>query len=218
MKLKVYNGSANEEIEISPVISNAKPNDTLLAQVIRANLANLRESNAHSKNRGEVSGGGRKPFKQKGTGRARAGSSRSPLWTGGGVTFGPRNNRNYSQRLPQKMSASATRVVLSEKLKNNKFLVVKNFDFDKISTKQMQSFLEKLPIEEGMILVVLAKTNVNLELSASNLGYIKTVQIAGVKLLDLLKYDYLLTDIEGVKAIEARYDNTEAKKVASKEA
>jgi len=205
MKLRVYNGAANEQIEISPAISEAKSKDALMVQVVRAHLNNLRQSNAHSKNRGEVSGGGKKRFRQKGTGRARAGSSRSPLWIGGGVTFGPRNIRNYKNRLNQKMSAAAIRVVLAEKIKNKKMIITKSLEFPAIGTSKMQSFLEKLPIEEGRILVVLPKTNANLELSAANLKYIKPVQLSGMKLLDLLKYDFLLTDTEGLKAIEMRY-------------
>jgi len=121
------------------------------------------------------------------------------------VTFGPRNIRNYKNRLNQKMSAAAIRVVLAEKIKNKKMIITKSLEFPAIGTSKMQSFLEKLPIEEGRILVVLPKTNANLELSAANLKYIKPVQLSGMKLLDLLKYDFLLTDTEGLKAIEMRY-------------
>lgn len=215
MKVKVYDkeGAEKEQIEVSDAISVYAENAQVLAQVVRAHLANNRESNAHTKNRGEVSGGGRKPFKQKGTGRARAGSSRSPLWIGGGVTFGPRNSRNYRERLNKKMSKKAMQMLLSQKIKNKKLVVVESLEFPKISTKQIRTFLEKLPIEEGRILVALAKTNANLELSANNLGYIKTVQLEGIKTLDLLKYDYLLTDKEGLVAIDARFSGKKVKKV-----
>ncbi len=205
MKLKVYGGKTEEQIELSSVISETKANEALISQVVRTHLANIRQSNAHTKNRGEVSGGGRKPFRQKGTGRARAGSTRSPLWIGGGVTFGPRNIENYHQRVPQKMATKAIRMILAEKARGQKLVIAKSLELSKVGTKLMQSFLEKLPIEEGSILVVLPKTNANLELSSANLKYIKTVQFSGMKLLDLLKFDYLLTDVEGLKAIEERY-------------
>lgn len=207
MKIKVFDqsGKAGKDIEVSSAVFDVALSPPLISQVVQTQLANRRRAIAHTKDRGEVSGGGRKPWRQKGTGSARAGSSRSPLWRGGGITFGPRNTRNYQKRLPHKMAAKALKMALSEKAKDKKIIVVSSFSFEKASTSQMQDFLEALPIEEGKILIVLSKTNVNLELSAANLKYLKTVLVDGLNLVDILNYDYLVTDKDGVKAIEKRF-------------
>jgi len=212
MKLNIYspNGAKKEQVSIAAgLVSEAESNasDKLIAQAVLANLSNLRQPIAHTKDRGEASGGGRKPWRQKGTGRARAGSIRSPLWRGGGVTFGPKKNRNYSQKLLRQMSKKAMKIALGRKIRDQKFIIVSEFAFKTIKTSQMQSFLEKLPIEEGRILIILAKTNPQIELSAANLKYLKTVQASGLKLIDVLGYDYLLTDKEGLNAIEKVFGN-----------
>lgn len=203
MKVKVYSSDGKtKNMDISSEIFDITGSPKLLAQAVQRQLGNLHRSTAHTKTRGEVRGGGRKPFRQKGTGRARAGSIRSPLWIGGGVVFGPQNNRNYQKNIPKKMLRRAILTALSEKVKTNRLIVVSELKLEKIATKSVQDFLEKLPIEEGKILIVLAKTNVNWELSAANLPYAKTIQIQNISLLDLLKYNFLLTDQEGIKAIE----------------
>lgn len=203
MKIKVI-GQKDASLEISPDVFGLKPNHKLISQVVLAHLANRRKPTAHTKTRGEVSGGGKKPWRQKGTGNARAGSSRSPLWRGGGVTFGPRKNRNYSKKIPSKISNSALKMVLSLKFKENKIIVTPILKVDKISTSQMQSFFEKLPIKEGKIILVLAKTDVKLELSVSNLGYLKTILPDGLNVIDILSSDYIVTDKAGLKAIEEK--------------
>lgn len=207
MKLNIYSpgGAKIEQVSAPAELTSeaeAKASDKLVAQAVLTHLSNLRRPIAHTKDRSEASGGGRKPWRQKGTGRARAGSIRSPLWRGGGVTFGPQKIRNYSQKLPQKMSKQAMRIALSEKIRDQKFIIVSEFPFKTIKTSQIQVFLEKLPIEEGKILLILAKTNPPVELSTANLKYIKTVQISGLRLIDIINYDYILTDKEGLKAIE----------------
>jgi len=207
-KIKVLDttGKVGKTIEVSSDIFDVKANPQLLSQAIKAARANRRQAIAHTKNRGEVSGGGKKPFRQKGTGNARAGSIRSPLWRGGGVTFGPRNNRNFSKKLTAKMGSKALKMALGEKLRNQKLIVVGKLRVDEISTNKMQAFLEKLPIEEGKILFVLAKTNINLELSMANLSYLKTVLPSGLNLIDLINADYLVTDEEGLKLIESNFE------------
>lgn len=207
MKIKVYAAKSadSKSIEVAPQIFGMALNQKLVSQDVQRVLANRRQVVASTKNRGEVSGGGRKPFRQKGTGNARAGSNRSPIWRGGGVTFGPTASRNFQKNMPHKMKRTALLMLLSEKLKTNKLIVVEKLVFPKISTKSVQDFLEKLPIEEGKILVVLSLTNVNLELSAANLAYIKIVQVPSLNIIDLLKYDYLLTDKEGIAAIEKQF-------------
>lgn len=212
VKIKVFNPidkkGKGQTIDLSSEVFDVRSQNKLISQAVRTSLANYRQPISSVKTRSEVRGGGRKPWRQKGTGNARAGSSRSPLWRGGGITFGPRNTRNFSKRFPKKMSLKAIRMALSEKTKNKRLIIVLKFQFDKISTRSVQEFLEKLPIEEGKILMVLAKTDVNLELSTANLRYIKTVLVDGLNLVDLLNYDYLLTDKEGIKKIEKKFINS----------
>lgn len=205
MKLKVINGNKNESIEVSPGIFDLELNPALVALAVKRQLANRRKNIAHTKTRGEVSGGGRKPFRQKGTGRARAGSSRSPIWIGGGIVFGPRKNRQFHENLNKKLISKAILGVLSTKNKDNKLIIVKEFKFEKIATKTVQSFLEKLPIEEGKILIILSKTNPELELSLANVPYTKVLRIENLNIIDLLKYDYLLTDNATISKIEEKY-------------
>lgn len=204
MKVKVYptRGKTETSLDLQDKIFKVEEKPQLITQVIQAQLANRRKAIAHTKDRGEVSGGGRKPFRQKGTGNARAGSTRSPLWRGGGVVFGPRNNRNFSKRVPRRMANLALKMALSEKVKNNQLIIVSKLDLAEPKTRLIQAFLEKLPIEEGSILITVAKTNVNLELASANLKFIRVVPTSGLNLLDILKSDYLLTDEEGLAEIE----------------
>lgn len=200
-KIKIYNLAGTEESELKlDEVFAASENDNLISQAVRIQMANARNAIAHTKNRGEVSGGGRKPWKQKGTGNARAGSSRSPIWTGGGVTFGPRNTRNYSLRFNSKMRQGAIATTLSEIVKDNKLVVVKDFDLKEISTKKFVQILEKLPVE-GKILIILDKINIELELSAANLPYVKVLKAENINVVDLLKYNYLLTTNAGLSKI-----------------
>lgn len=204
MKVKVV-GKNEMTMEASADVFGVPSNPKLITQAIQTQLSNQRRPTAHTLDRGDVSGGGRKPWRQKGTGNARAGSIRSPLWRGGGVTFGPRNNRNFSKKIPKKMAAQAIKMALSSKMKDKKLIVVSSLNLPKISTRAVQDFLEKLPIQEGKILVVLGETNINLELSTANLKYIKTVLASGLNLLDIINHDYLITDKESLKAIEERF-------------
>ncbi len=202
-KIKIYNlkGEETADMALEPSVFSADDNADLISQAVRIQLANARNAIAHTKTRGEVSGGGRKPWKQKGTGNARAGSSRSPIWTGGGVTFGPRNTRNYSLRINAKMRTGAIISVISEIVKAKKLVVVKDLDLKEISTKKFVQILEKLPIEEGKILVILDKINPEVELSASNIPYVKVIKAENINVVDLLKYDYILTTQAGLDKI-----------------
>ena len=202
-KIKVYNlkGEETSDLSLEPSIFGVSENDNLVSQAVRIQLANARNAIAHTKTRGEVSGGGKKPWKQKGTGNARAGSSRSPIWTGGGVTFGPRNTRNYSLSINAKQRQGALATVLSEIAKNKKLVVVKDFALGQISTKKFVQVLEKLPIEEGKILIILDKINTEVELSAANLPYVKVIKTENINVVDLLKYNYILTSTEAMAKI-----------------
>ncbi|MEK7142862.1 MAG: 50S ribosomal protein L4 [Patescibacteria group bacterium] len=207
MKIKIYDqeGKIASNLEIEKNIFGVKDNPKIISRILYIHQSNKRKPIAQTKDRSQVSGGGRKPFRQKGTGQARAGSNRSPIWVGGGVVFGPTANRNFKKRLPKKISRLGLMIGLSKLAKNGKIIVVSNLNFPKISTAQVQGFLEKLPIEEGKILVVLKDTKVNFELSSANLPYIKTVLLDGLKLEDLYLHNYLLTDKNTIEAIEKRF-------------
>lgn len=194
IKQVVYklNGEKAGDITLDEAIFAKTANDKLVTQIVQAQMANRRNSIAHTKTRGEVSGGGRKPYKQKGTGNARAGSSRSPLWIGGGITFGPRNARNFTKRVSIKMKRSALNIVLSEKALNKKIIIVDDLSLKTVKTKQITGILANLPIEEGKIMVVLSEVNPNWELSAANIPYIKTVKVENLNVLDILMTDYMI--------------------------
>lgn len=203
IKMPVYNleGKAMAEENLSPEIFGVAEKPNLIAQAVRVQLANRRQPIAHTKTRGEVRGGGRKPWKQKGTGNARAGSTRSPLWVGGGVTFGPRNVRNFTLYLSKKMRQAAIKTVLSEKIKSKKLIILKDLALSEISTQKLVGILQKLPIEEGKILVILPEINANFELSAANLPYLKIIKTDNLNVLDLINYDYILLPLSSLTKI-----------------
>lgn len=213
IKTKIFNMAGKEiaEKSVSEEVFSKKINPKVITQAVLVALANKRQPIAHTKTRAEVRGGGRKPYRQKGTGNARAGSIRSPIWVGGGITFGPRSSRNFSKRIPQKMKNLALKMALSEKVRTKKLIVLKDMEMPKISTGEAEKFLQNLPLEEGKILVVLPKMNVNLELSLANLPYLKTIQVKNLNILDLLKYDYLITTVEGSEKIEKQLAGGEKK-------
>lgn len=210
-KIKVYNqkGEAIAEETLSTDIFDLSEKSVLVAQAVRVQMANARQSIAHTKTRGEVSGGGKKPWKQKGTGNARAGSTRSPLWTGGGITFGPRNSRNFSLRLSKKMRQGALKAVLSQKAQEKKLILVKDFELEKISTKTLARIFQTLPIESGKILLVLPEMKVNLELSAANLPFLKVIKANNLNILDLLNHDYLIVTTDALVKINEIFGKKE---------
>ncbi|MFH1564422.1 MAG: 50S ribosomal protein L4 [bacterium] len=152
-KTKVYNinGEVVEDIELNPNIFDIELNIGLVHQAAEAQLANARQILAHTKDRGEVRGGGKKPWKQKGTGRARHGSIRSPLWVGGGVTFGPRNTRNFTKQINKKMKKKALFMCLSDKAKSGWIILLKDLDIDKAKTGRLLDILKKLPVFETKV-------------------------------------------------------------------
>lgn len=206
MKTKVYNlaGSEAGEIELPERIFNVPINEDLVHQVVVAQMANSREVIADTKDRGEVSGGGKKPWKQKGTGRARHGSSRSPIWKGGGVTFGPTTERNFTKRINKKMKAKALFMVLSEKLREEKILVLDDVKMEKPSTKDMIKSLDKLSIKSKTLLALGAKDE-NLLKSLGNIKKVSVIASDSVNVVDLLKNDMFVVNKEGLKKIEETY-------------
>lgn len=179
-------------------------NTDLLHQVVVSQMANRRVATAHTKNRSEVRGGGIKPWKQKGTGRARHGSRRSPIWIGGGVTHGPTNERNFKKVLPKNIKRKALFVALSEKSRNNLITVIDSFDVKEIKTKKMIEMLNNLGIN-GSCLIVLPKIDSNIILSTRNIPKVKTIQAKDINCLDIVSSKYLLIDKEGLEVIKETF-------------
>jgi len=158
-KVQVYNlnGEKIREVELSASIFNIEIKPEVVQLVVVAQMANSRESIAHAKGRAEVRGGGRKPWNQKGTGRARHGSSRSPLWVGGGVTFGPTKERNFKKQVNKKVKKKALNMVLTDKVQNNNLILVEDFNIPEAKTKSLVEVLNKLPGKGKKTLLVLDK-------------------------------------------------------------
>jgi len=206
MKTKVFNleGKETGEIELPERIFNVPINEDLVHQVAVAQMANAREAIADTKDRGEVSGGGKKPWKQKGTGRARHGSSRSPIWKGGGVTFGPTSDRNFAKRINKKMKTKALFMILSEKLREEKILIVDNLALEKPSTKSMLKSLESLKIKSKALLA-LDKNDQAVTKSFGNIPKVSMIASDSINVVDLLKNDWFITNKDGLKKIEETY-------------
>jgi len=165
-------------------------------------LANRRRGTAATKTRGEVSGGGRKPWRQKGTGRARQGSNRSPLWRGGGIALGP-TPRDYSYQLPKKVRRAALRSALSMKVREGFLKVVDRIDIAEPKTKQLVGWLKELGIEPRALLL-LDGENVNIQLAARNLPHVKVLPVEGLNAYDLLQYEYLVCPKAALSKVEER--------------
>jgi large subunit ribosomal protein L4 len=160
---------------------------------------------AHTKTKGEVRGGGKKPWKQKGTGRARHGSSRSPIWVGGGITFGPRKDRNFSKKVNKQMRQAALRMVLSDKVKNDHLIVLEAWDIATSKTKALADVLKKLPSASKKSLVVTLAKDKNVIQASKNLPKVMSIGAANLNVLDVMKYEYLVASKEAVTLIQDRY-------------
>lgn len=204
MLIDIHNqeGKKIEQIELPKEIFEIKLNTDLVHQVVLVQTANRRRKIAKAKGRSEVRGGGRKPWRQKGTGRARVGSIRSPIWRGGGVTFGPLTEKVFKKRIPKKMRRKALFMVLSVKAKENLLLVLDKLEIEKPNTKAMVKVLNKLFLKKGSGLVVLPKIDKNVILSIKNIPKINTIQAKELNVLDLLSYKYLVMPKEAIKIIK----------------
>jgi len=187
--------------QLNEAIFGAKTRTHLLHQTIVMQLANRRAGSASTKSKGSVRGGGKKPWRQKGTGRARSGSIRSPIWVGGGTTFGP-VPRNYSYRLPRTARREALLSALSLKNRDGKIIVVDKFEIDEAKTKIMVKALAELKVESAMI--VISQPDVKIERSARNLPKVKVIRVDGINVYDLLRYDYLILTQEALQRLEER--------------
>jgi large subunit ribosomal protein L4 len=195
------NGEKVTDINLSDEIFSSKINEDVVHQVVTAQLAKIRSGNASTKTRSEVRGGGRKPWRQKGTGRARHGSIRSPLWVGGGITFGPKP-RSYDKKVNKKMKKIALKSVLSDKLNNESIMILDELKIDEIKTKKMKNLLEELGLKDKKVLIVLPEKDENIYLSARNIPHVKTLVLDGLNTYDLLNNEVILMSEEAVRKIE----------------
>lgn len=217
LKVKVYNQEAEAvgERELSQRVFGVKASPALIHQAVVAQLANERQVLAHTKDRSEVRGGGRKPWRQKGTGRARAGSTRSPIWIGGGVTFGPTKDRNFSKKINKKMKQQAILMALSDRLASDNLAVLDKIEIAEFKTKKFNQILNKLEdkilktkkekVAKRSILVVLDKKNQMALYSGRNLAGAAVINLDNINLIDLLKYRDLVLTVEGIKKLEKIY-------------
>lgn len=201
-KVSVYDMSGAQvgELELNDSVFGIEPNVAVLHSFVKMQLANKRVGTSSTKRRGEVRGGGKKPWRQKGTGRARVGSTRNPVWRGGGSAFGPKP-RDYSYTMPRKVRRLAMRSALSSKVKDNNIIVVDNLAFAEPRTKLMVETLEALKARQKTLLVT-ADGNVNVFKSARNIPGIKPLKVESINVYDLLKYDTLLITRDAVARVE----------------
>ena len=207
MELPIYDTDGKEvsSVKLAPEIFNVKMNPNLVYQVAVSQMANRRKVIAHTKDRSEVRGGGKKPWRQKGTGRARHGSIRSPLWKGGGVTFGPTKARVFKKEIPKKMRRLAFFMVISAKAQNSLLILLDKLKIEKPKTKSMAEILKKLPCRNESCLIALPEMDKNLILATRNLPDVQTVQAKDLNCLDLLSFKYLLMPKETIKVIKETF-------------
>lgn len=201
LPLKSITGEQVGEVELSDAVFASPINTTLMHQALIRQLSNARLGTHSTKTRGEVAGGGRKPFRQKGTGRARQGSTRAPNWVGGGTVFGPRP-RKYIKHLPKKMNAAALRSALSAKAAADQIVVVDAYSFDAPKTKAMVQALRALGVPNDSILMVMQDKSAAVVRSASNLPNVKTILSGYINIRDLLGYDKVLLSKDALDHIE----------------
>ena len=203
-KVSVYNmkGQAVGDVELNAEIFDAPINEHLLHQAVVAQLANKRQGTQSAKTRSEVSGGGRKPWRQKGTGHARQGSIRAPQWTGGGVVFAPKP-RDYEIRLNKKEKRIALKSALASRVQEEKFFVIDELKVDEIKTKTMVELLNGLNVKKALI--VLNSNDQNVILSARNIPDVQTALTNTINVFDILKYDAFVVDKAALETIEEVY-------------
>ena len=200
----VYNmaGEAVDQLELSEQVFGVIPNVAVLHQVVTAQLVNRRQGNASTKTRSEVSGGNSKPYKQKGTGRARQGSTRSPQFRHGGVVFGPRPHK-YHHDVPKKMRRLAIRSALSDKVANDNLIILNDLTFESPRTRAMLDMLGKLPASAGKrVLVLLPQRDENVIYSTRNIPTAKVQHVSSINVIELLKHDCLIMPLSTVRWIE----------------
>ncbi|MCI8309802.1 MAG: 50S ribosomal protein L4 [Clostridia bacterium] len=196
-------GKKVKSMELKDEVFGIKPNEAVVHSVLVNYLANQRQGTQSTKTRSEVRGGGKKPWRQKGTGRARQGSIRAPQWIKGGIALGPKP-RSYKYRVNKKEKQLAIRSLLSSKVLENSLVVVDKFDFPEIKTKQVVSAMKNLKVE-GKTLIMLSESNANVQKSARNIENVRTTSVATINVFDLLKYKNLVVTVDTIKKLEEVY-------------
>lgn len=206
-KVKLYNFEGKEigEEILEPSLFAVPVDPEVVQQVAVAQAKNSRQVLAHTKGRGEVRGGGRKPWQQKGTGRARHGSIRSPLWIGGGVTFGPTNQRNFSVKVNKKLKIKALTMALSDKALADKLILMDSYDLPEPKTALLNKVLVKLPSKNKQLLIVTKDSKSNVVRASKNLPKITTIGYNSLNVIDLLRHEYLMLNKELVNKIKEFY-------------
>ena len=202
--VSVYNIEGKEvgKIDLSDAVFGVEVNEHLVHMAVVSQLANNRQGTQKAKTRSEVSGGGRKPWRQKGTGHARQGSTRAPQWTGGGVVFAP-VPRDYSFKMNKREKRAALKSALTSRVEENKFIVIDEINFEEAKTKNFANILKNLDVSKA--LVVLEDDNKNAELSAKNIADVKTAKTNTINVYDILKYNTVITTKAVVAKIEEVY-------------
>ncbi len=204
-KVDVYNieGKKVSDIELADSVFGIEPNENIVHSVLKNYLANQRQGTQNTKTRAEVSGGGKKPWRQKGTGRARQGSTRAPQWIKGGIALGPKP-RSYRYTVNKKEKRLAIKSVLSSKVLEKELTVVDKLELKEIKTKSMVNALAALKVE-GKTLIILPENNKNVVMSARNIKGVKTISANNINIFDLLKYGNLILPVDTVKKLEEVY-------------
>ena len=200
-------GEKTGKIDLPKRIFGVKKNDDLIYQSANVQMANSRYHLAHAKDRSEVRGGGRKPWRQKGTGRARHGSIRSPLWRGGGVTFGPRKERNFEGKINKRAKRKALFMVLSSKVNDKELIVLDDLKINEPKTEIMADLIKNIlkDIKKPSVLIAIPEKNENIFRASRNIPSVKTILADSLNILDLLSFKYLLLDEEAIQVIEKTY-------------
>lgn len=202
---KIDGKTSGEKVELADKIFAIEPNDHAIYLSVKAYLANQRQGTHKSKERGEVSGGGKKPWKQKGRGGARAGTTRSPLWVGGGTIFGPRP-RDYRQELPKKVKRLARKSALSYKVKDKQLMIIEDFSLDQPKTKDFKKILEALNIDGKKVLLLTPGYNDLIYKSGRNIPKVKVIEANKASTYDILNNQMLLLQKSAVKVIEETFE------------
>jgi large subunit ribosomal protein L4 len=187
------------QVDLNDAVFGAEVNEAIIYDVVKMQLASRRSGTASTKTRSDVRGGGKKPWRQKGTGRARAGTSRSPIWRGGGIVFGP-HPRDYSYSIPKKVRKKALISALSMKFKENKMLVLKDFPMEKISTRIFKGVVDLFSLKKALF--VIDETNEVLLKSSRNMKNVKMIRSEGINVYDILNHEHLILLEPSVKKIE----------------
>lgn len=206
MEIDLYtqSGTKNGKISLPKEIFEVPFNEDLVHQALIRQLSNQRRSTAHTKSRGEVRGGGRKPYAQKGTGRARQGSIRAPQWRGGGVVFGPKNTKNYYKEMPKAQRRKALFCALSEKARENEIIALENYEAKTPKTKQFIDLLTKLPIERNVLIVIPGKDAI-VQKSTNNIPNAKTILVNYINIKDLQKFKKILLFKESINKLKETF-------------